>query len=93
MSENQSNQGNKYTNNFIESCAKNFIESCEMKLGGVSCRKQVYCKHCDEFHDEKIYGDICKICKFHHEKQESCIVALMKHDMYMHMQKQIYYTI
>ena len=76
MCKDQSNREYKYT--------KNFIESCEMKLGWVSCWKQVYCKHCDEFHDEKIYSDICKICKFHHEKQESCIVALMKHDMYMH---------
>lgn len=62
--------------------AGQLIESVEMKIGGISCGKKVYCKSCDKFHEGT--NICCKICKHQHEKKMSCIVAFMINDLKRH---------
>ena len=65
--------------NWSKNMGKKCISSVEMSIGGISCGKQVYCEKCDMFHKgDKI---CCKICRIRHEKNISCIVALMLNDL------------
>jgi hypothetical protein len=62
---------------------ESIIKSIEMCVGNDIIYKKVYCKRCNTFHEITNKHFFCSICKFHHELNESCIVALVKHDLYI----------